>query len=102
MQKNIKDMKKNLTFILLKIQDGRVKESNWSNIWRNMCETVLRFVKNINLHIHKALRNYTHTHTHTHTKTLLPKFLNKTHNKGKGLKNQPKEQNTLALKELPN
>ena len=66
MQKNIKDMKKNLTVILLETQDGRVKESNWSNIWRNMCETVLRFVKNINLHIHKALRNYTHTHTKKH------------------------------------
>ena len=63
-----------------------------------MCETVLRFVKNINLHIHKALRNY----THTQKKPFLPKFLNKTHDKGKGLKNEPKEQNTLALKELPN
>ena len=65
MQKNIKDMKKNLTVILLETQDGRVKESNWSNIWRNMCETVLRFVKNSNLHIHKALRNYTHTQKKT-------------------------------------
>ena len=72
------------------------KESNWSNIWRNMCETVLRFVKNINLHIHKALRNY------TKRKTFLPKFLNKTHDKVKGFKNQPKEQNTLAFKEVPN